>query len=133
MTPCTACFKPIEANALFCTHCGAAEKAGPPSVSAPSQSQTNTKQTHLFQSTSAKFKVRWTYWAWAAVALVCNLMGGYGYLVGCVVTPYLIVSAVIARRQWEQQKLLDAKNASPKTAVPANVASATHVTSTPAK
>ena len=130
MTYCTTCAKPIEATAPFCTHCGAAQKAAPQPVIALSQSQTNTKQTHLFQTTSTTFQVRWTYWAWLALAVASNFFGGYSYLIACAVIPYLLVSVFIARKQWQHQQLLDAVNASRQTAPSTDAASAALATST---
>ena len=130
MTHCTACAKPIDATAPYCTHCGAAQKPAVQSAMPPGMGQTNTKQTHLFESTSATFQVRWTYWAWLALAVASNFVGGYGYLVGCAVIPYLLVSVFMARRQWQHHQLLDAINASRQTAPSTNAASAAPATST---
>ena len=129
MTHCTACSKPIDATAPYCTHCGAAQKPALQSAMPPNMSQTNAKQTHLFQTTSNTFQVRWTYWAWLAVAVTSNFVGGYGYLVGCVVMPYLLVSVFIARKQWQHQQLLDAVNASRQTAPSTNAPSTAPATS----
>jgi hypothetical protein len=121
MTPCTACFKSIEANALFCTHCGAAQNAAysaaAPQLQSPMQNQGNTKQTHLFLSTASTFQVRWTYWVWLALGVSSNFVGSMGYLIGCAIVPYLIVSTFIARKQWQHQQLLDAVKANQR-AVP---------------
>ena len=64
----------------------------------PGMSQANTKLTHLFQTTSLTFQVRWTYWPWLALAVASNFVGGYSYLIACAVMPYLLVTVFIARR-----------------------------------
>ena len=111
MSTCTACRKPTEAAAPFCTNCGAAQNASLNAAVPPNQNRTNTKQTHLFLSTDTTFQVRWTYWVWLALDVSSNFVGGMGYLFGCAVVPYLIVSTFIARKQWQHQQLLDAVKA----------------------
>ena len=55
--------------------------------------------------------MRWTYWVWLALGVSSNFIGSKGFIVGCAVVPYLIVSTLVARKQWQHQQLLDAVKA----------------------
>lgn len=105
---CTGCGQSIHSTATSCPHCGAPQAGitSTPLITAQSDSYTN--QTHLFLVTESQFKVRWTYWAWWALAVVSFFTSGYGYLFGCAVMPYLFVSTLIKRKQWQHQQLLAA-------------------------
>ena len=105
---CTACGQSIHLTATSCPHCGAHQGGDTSTPLITAQSDSYTSQTHLFLVTDSLFKVRWTYWVWWALAVVSFLAPGKSYLFGSAVMPYLFVSALIKRKQWQHQQLLTA-------------------------
>ena len=108
---CTGCGQSIYLTATSCPHCGASQGGDISTPLINAQSHPDTKQTHLFLTTSTTFKVRWTYWVWWAVAGVSFFVGHGFYVFGAAVTPYFFVLTLIKRKQWQHEQLLDAVKA----------------------
>lgn len=105
---CTACGQSIHLNATSCPHCGAPQGGDISSLLITAQSDSYSSQTHLFLVTDSLFKVRWTYWVWWALAVVSFFLPGKSFLFGSAVIPYLFISTLIKRKQWQHQQLLTA-------------------------
>ena len=105
---CTGCGQSIALSASACPFCGAPQGGDISTPLITAQSKSYEHLTHLFHTTSSTFKVRWTYWAWWAAAVISFFAGHSLYLFGAAVMPYLFVSSLIKRKQWQHQQLLDA-------------------------
>ena len=107
---CIGCGQSIRPTETSCPRCVALQGGD---ISTPliiAQSPTFVGQTHLFLATPTEFKVRWTYWVWLVLAASSFVAGGAFSLFGCGVMPYLIVSTLVKRKQWnDQKKLINAK------------------------
>lgn len=102
---CSGCGQSIHQTATSCPHCGALLGGDISTPLITAQSYPEAKQTHLFLTTATTFKVRWTYWAWWVVAVVSFFVGHGFYLFGAAVMPYLFVSSLIKRKQWQHEQL----------------------------
>lgn len=108
---CTGCGQNIDPSATSCPCCGAPQGGNTSTPLITQQSVEYVHQTHLFSTTDTTFKVRWTYWAWWAAAVVSFFIGHGAYLFGAAVMPYLFVSSLIKRKQWQHERLLNAVKA----------------------
>ena len=105
---CTGCGQSIHVTATSCPHCGAPQGGDISTPLITAQSDSYTHQSHLYLITDTRFSVRWTYWAWWAVGVASFFVGAKLYWVGSCIMPYLFVSSMIKRKQWQHQQLLSA-------------------------